>query len=871
MDESSAAHTLASELPRWQMPLRPEHFTNRSPLVTQQERNLLCEYGAIDGQLLTGWRAKKFLDQLERFDRPFMAVARLNTQTDRSIAKARRHIFLHMARTGTAFWAWSRDEWAGVIETVPVGRTASGARFWMINLAYLASDLLYIGASTTYGLMADAMFRRDIVDTEVNRLRNTLVAAGYTASSREWHSFRWLCALAMLVNRTPYMDRLTADVLVSVQELLATIPSIARVRGRQMLMQLQTALCRLDILDEPAVLACDKVSAKYPPALTAHDTTIDPTWLAWVRAFYDQTPMRHEKTKLDICYNLLTAGRWLKQAHPDVNDPLHWDEMIAAAYVTYTCQALRGDQTRPSNLRHARFRDAPQPLSPGGIDSRLRAMRSLFRHLQRRPYKVDDRQYPRLQIMWLPNEAFATPADVQAARQPNPRDISEDLWFKLIWAACTLSKDHLLAPKRTSIGALAENEQCNFRNRSSQYPLAYYRAAALVWVSAARRSDEIRRLQYGCVSREWAPEMRDEQDNQVEPSEELCYVRVPTNKMTGEFYVPIPAYVADAIEVWESVRPKDQPPIIDRKTGKPTRYLFQYRNELMGAHFLNEGVIPLLCSVAGFVDEHGVPLKDAVGRITSHRGRATTATWMSKLGMSPSDIGRLLGHTNPTKSLPWYLREDKQRLGRAYRKANPLERCVAAVLDTNAQANGEPCIFYYLADGPDGRPRMCGNPHFDKCLHQLMCVECDAYVDHEMAEIIEKREGALIVHVPVPLPPQLVTELNNRDNAEGDRLINDAYPPPPTLPSPAFHFNKKVPMRPSATQGETLQQKLVRLEELVAKKQSKVDRRSASMQALLQEIAEVKASITPEEEGASSSPVVSMLRRPKARILRPLP
>jgi len=56
-------------------------------------------------------------------------------------------------------------------------------------------------------------------------------------------------------------------------------------------------------------------------------------------------------------------------------------------------------------------------------------------------------------------------------------------------------------------------------------------------------------------------------------------------------------------------------------------------------------------------------------------------------------------------------------------------------------------------------------------------------------------------------------------------------------------------MRPSATQGETLQQKLVRLEELVAKKQGKVDRRSASMQALLQEIAEVKAGITLEEEG----------------------
>ena len=146
--------------------------------------------------------------------------------------------------------------------------------------------------------------------------------------------------------------------------------------------------------------------------------------------------------------------------------------------------------------------------------------------------------YPRLQLTWLSDEAFKTPEDILAACRPNPKDIQEDTWFKLIWAACTLTKDKLSA-----------------HSRNPQYPLAYYRAACLIWVTAARRSDEIRRLSVGCVSREWAPEMVDEQGNQVEPAEELCYLRVPTNKMRGEFYVPISSYVADAIEVWESVRP----------------------------------------------------------------------------------------------------------------------------------------------------------------------------------------------------------------------------------------------------------------------------------------------------------------------------
>jgi len=323
--------------------------------------------------------------------------------------------------------------------------------------------------------------------------------------------------------------------------------------------------------------------------------------------------------------------------------------------------------------------------------------------------------------------------------------------------------------------------------------------------------------------------MSDERGNQIELAEELCYLRIPTNKMKGEFYVPVPAYVADAIEVWESARPPNQDLVEDRKTHKPTKYLFQYRNELMSSKILNDSAIPLLCKIAG------ISQTDVVGRITSHRARATTATWMRKMGMAPVDIGKLLGHTNPAKSLPWYLREDKHHLGRAYRKANPLERYVAAILDTNAQAKQEPCVFYYLADGPDGRPRMCGNPHFSRCIHQMMCIECEAFIDHEQAEAIEKCEGAVLISVPIPLPQQIVTELNEQDEASGKGKPQLESLPPPKLPGPAFHFNKKVPMRPPTNTAEDLRQRLAQVEAQIAKKQGKADQRSASLRALLKE------------------------------------
>ena len=214
---------------------------------------------------------------------------------------------------------------------------------------------------------------------------------------------------------------------------------------------------------------------------------------------------------------------------------------------------------------------------------------------------------------------------------------------------------------------------------------------------------------------------------------------------------------------------------------------------------------------------------------------------MRKMGMAPADIGKLLGHTNPARSLPWYMREDKHHLGRAYRKANPLERYVAAILDTHAPARQEPCVFYYLADGPDGRPRMCGNPHFSRCIHQMMCRECEAFIDAELAEVIEKREGALLISVPVPLPPQMVDELNEQDAGTGDIATRLETLPPPALPSPAFHFNKNVPRRSPMTEAEEVNVRLQQVEAQIAKKQGKTDQRSASLQALLKERAELQA------------------------------
>jgi hypothetical protein len=93
----------------------------------------------------------------------------------------------------------------------------------------------------------------------------------------------------------------------------------------------------------------------------------------------------------------------------------------------------------PSNTRYVQFQTSPQQLKPAAISARLYTTRAFFFQLQRQAYTVPGQQYPGVQLAWQPQEVLKLPDDVRAALQPNPRDIADDAWFKLIWAACTLS------------------------------------------------------------------------------------------------------------------------------------------------------------------------------------------------------------------------------------------------------------------------------------------------------------------------------------------------------------------------------------------------------------------------------------------------
>src|ERR1051326_9008222 len=97
--------------------------------------------------------------------------------------------------------------------------------------------------------------------------------------------------------------------------------------------------------------------------------------------------------------------------------------------------------------------------------------------------------------------------------------------------------------------------------------------------------------------------------------------------------------VGEAVEDWERVRPV-QPAAVDRKTGESVHFLFVYRGTKISGSYINDTLIPVLCSKAG------VPSEDARGRITSHRARSTIASQLynAKEPMTLMELQRWLGH-----------------------------------------------------------------------------------------------------------------------------------------------------------------------------------------------------------------------------------
>ena len=224
------------------------------------------------------------------------------------------------------------------------------------------------------------------------------------------------------------------------------------------------------------------------------------------------------------------------------------------------------------------------------------------------------------------------------------------------------------------------------------------------------RSDELRRLEVGCI-RDLTPglDAELEQELGLDIAHIVCLLSVPVNKTSRAYTKPVGKAVARCISAWEQKR-GEQPSLSDRKTGQPTQFLFTYRGRKVGPDFVNHVIIPVLCHKAG------IPSEDVPGkRITSHRGRASAATWYynTREGMTLEELQRWLGHAS-IRSTESYVRPSPIQQAKKFARAHANSYMVEVLIDgeaimSGAAAAGTPWKYYPLGNG-------------DFCINPLYCV-----------------------------------------------------------------------------------------------------------------------------------------------------
>jgi integrase len=753
-------------LPCWQMPLCREDF-DCNPVLTPEESRALAIYTSSHqkGIGTKSQAVQEARQTLARLEEPLAAVHTRTGTCPALLVAARRILWREMLRRGTSFWAWDAGVWrevcGGSVQDFDErhGHGGPGTRHHLIAVAYLLGgvhDVRPFGLGQAGVPLARTVFGAEQVADAVERVTQVLYGPGglgFRQAQAQHYSVRWALCLALLLNRSPHLEALSADFLL---QLAREEPGNV---GRA-LRRIALALEALGLLDQP-------VPRPTVPARPLDESGVPEPWVAWCRAWYDRAVHLAPKTRRQFLHALLAAGRWLRATHPTITTPEQWDEDLALEYVQYLSSTARmGDDVSPLGQRYIATRhQLGLPFGPRSVDRRLGALRRVFTDWQYRPYAVAGAPPRTIPIRFQPQQAFSTPRPIRQLIRPDPRDIDLSAWYKLAYAAATLSEDDLVQHSRR------------------YYPLALYRAMALLWVTTARRSNELRRLRVGCVRREWEPAMLDEEGQPLgRAPEELCYLHVPPNKTAGAFWIWMPRYTADAVEAWERERPTLQPTQLDPKDRSQVDYLFLTRTQPLGERFLNRQLIPLLCAVAG------IPERDVRGQITAHRGRSTRATLLRKLGVPLADIAAYLGHTTE-QMVRHYARTDDTQLALTIKRADERSRLVEGLIDVPAAQEGKPNVFFFLGSGPDGKPRYCGNPAWASCPHRLACLKCRMYIGGEAAELLEVREGVLRFQTQVPMTPLEQAAADGDTVRLRERLAELQGIPVPEPPSEAFIFN----------------------------------------------------------------------------------
>lgn len=661
---------------------------------------------------------------LARLTRPLYDVLDLT----KAIAQVRRevvHLLLReMYFRQKAFWGWTHEDWIDLFNVQRLQKLAhrlSHYRHQVYVIGYLLCNFTDFSATARNVMrypIARKVFGQDAIDTSVERVRSVMLGWGYSQVRSDGYLLRLMCAL-LLANRSPRLEDLTAE-------------TIALVASRDMPFYedeyevISRVLVHLGILRQPMVASNNQKETPSPHS----PQQVPAVWAQWCQRWRTTSTLA-ASTREGIYSRLLTVGRWLAQAHPDIESPEQWTRELALEFVAAVDRLTVGAWAHRSLPAHI----VGKPMKPKAKVHHLSSMRIFFRDLQ---------EWEWIPRRFDPFRCLATPRSIKALVGPDPRIIADDVWAKLLWAGLNLT-----------VKDLASRSTAPSRPREHRYPLEMVRAIVVVWLFCGLRRNEIGRLRVGCIrwqSRAGLMPVTDSASTFMTsktPKEAICLLDIPTNKTGTAFTKPVDRVVGEVIKEWERLRPT-QPHAVDAKTGELVNYLFTYRGYRVGLDYLNRTVIPLLCHKAG------VPAQDARGSITTHRARSTIASQLAnaKDPMTLLELQQWLGHRSP-ESTRHYVMVSPTKLAKSYTDAGYFGRnmrTIEVLIDQEAVtsgdvAHGEPWKFYDLGHG------YCTYDFFDQCQHRMACAKCSFYrpKGSSQAQLLEGKTNLQRMLQEIPL------------------------------------------------------------------------------------------------------------------------
>jgi integrase len=563
---------------------------------------------------------------------------------------------------------------------------------------------------------------------------------------------------ALLVNRSPYLEDLTYDLLFTMSERTDTLAL------KRTLRTFACALMALGLfhttLPEVPYPATKKVAHRRS-LLSEGTQTVAPEWLQYCqrwRATSTLTP----STRAQHYSFLLKTGRWLTKAHPEYLEPGNWTREFVATFVAFVDRQRIGEWIEPEYVKRLGKDKVGQSVGPGYKKHFLAALRAFF---------LDCQEWGWFPPRFDPRRALGTPRSIRTLIGPNPRVISDDIWAKLLWAALNLTREDLPVCYKPVEG----------QPPVVWYPLEMVRAMTIVWLFCGLRSDEWSRLRLGCVR--WQREdVIIPGTHEILPKDAVCMMDMPTHKTGTAFTKPVDRVVGEAILAWEQVRPT-QPAKRDPKTGEEVHFLFCYRGERVGKCYINKMLIPTLCKKAG------VPRQDARGNITSHRARSTIATQLFNAAepLSLFELQEWLGHRS-ISSTQHYAKISPTRLAKSKAKAEYFERnlrLIDVLIDQDAikhgaGVSGQPWRYYDLGHG------LCTYDFFDTCPHRMACAKCSFSIPKgsSLEQVMEGKANLLRMKQELSLTEEEVAAVDDGLAALATLQQKLADIPTPAGPTP---------------------------------------------------------------------------------------